>query len=274
MNDFFETFKKDLKLIKEKNPMVHHITNFVTMQDCANICVALGASPVMAFYSGEVSEITAVSNSVVLNTGTPDNERIKSVIISGKEAEKKGIPIILDPVGVGATNFRRESIKTVLQNIKPSIIKGNSAEIKVLSGCMPKLNKGVDSVENFDENDKFTAKILAKNTGSVIAVTGTEDYITDGEREITITRGSKFLKTISGSGCMTSTLTGGFAAVEKDMFLACAFGILTMDLCGETAEKLLLDNEGAGMFKVRLFDAVYNMANTHYDFREGIHFEF
>lgn len=274
MNNFFETFKRDLKLIKEKNPMVHHITNFVTMQDCANICVALGASPVMAFYSDEVSEITAVSNSVVLNTGTPDHERIKSVIISGKEAEKKGVPIILDPVGVGATNFRRESIKTVLQNIKPSIIKGNSAEIKVLSGCMPKLNKGVDSVENFDENDKITAKILAKNTGSVIAVTGTEDYITDGEREITITRGSKFLKTISGSGCMTSTLTGGFAAVEKDMLLACAFGILTMDLCGETAEKLLLDNEGPGMFKVRLFDAVYNMANTHYDFREGIHFEF
>lgn len=271
-NIIYNIFKEDLLLIKQKNPMVHHITNFVTMQDCANICVAFGASPVMAFYSGEVSEISAVSNSLVLNTGTPDIERIKSIILAGKEANKKDIPVVLDPVGAGVSQFRRESIKNIIENIKPSIIKGNSAEIKMLSGYMPKMNKGVDSVENFDRNDKDIAKTLAKNIGAVIAVTGIEDYITDGERELTISRGSNFLKTISGSGCMTSTLTGSFAAIEEDMFLACVFGILTMDLAGEIAEKRLLENEGAGMFKVRLFDAIYNM--YRYDFKEGIEFGF
>lgn len=258
MSNFIFDLNKTLNKIKREIPMVHSITNFVTMQDCANILTAIGASPVMAYYEGEVREITLKSKSLVLNTGTPDKQRIEAIIEAGKAAMEKNLPIILDPVGVGATEFRKDSINQILRVLKPSIIKGNVAEIKALSG-LDTIKKGVDSVDTMEKRYKSVFMDLSLQLGTVIAVTGKEDFITDGKRCCTIQRGTDLFTSISGAGCMTSSVLGVFGAVSDDMFKATVYGIYTMNICGELAANCLKDVDGSGSFKVRLFDYINNI---------------
>lgn len=259
MNDFFDSFPEVLGQLREKKPLVHHITNFVTMQDCANLAVAIGASPVMAFCREETGEIAAAAHALVLNAGTPDPGRFLAMCRAGKQANKKGIPVILDPVGAGASAFRKTYLEFLMKEVHIDIIKGNAAEIKVITGIQTSQNNGVDSREEVDAGFFDAIKQKAEELKSVIAVTGETDCITDGKQSCFLKRGSAFLAQISGSGCMTATLIGCFSGVCMDPFLACCYGVFAMSLAGELAEERLKPKEGAGMFKVRLFDAVNTM---------------
>lgn len=271
MNDISYDFKKALTDIKNTKPLIHNITNFVTMQDCANIIAATGASPVMAYYSGEVEEITSISKALVINMGTPDPERFVSAIKAGKAANKKNIPIVFDPVGIGASLFRRKNINKFLEQVKPDIIKGNISEIKVLAGITSAKTKGVDSTESADKNLETEVFKLAKAWKCIIAATGKTDIITDGIHLCKIDRGSSMLGDISGSGCMAASLTGCFCAVEKNYFKACVNSILAMNLAGECSEDSLNGIDGTGMFKLRLFDIIYNMHKADLDLQSNIH---
>ena len=272
MNDFLKNFYWALNEVRDKNPIVHSITNFVSMNDCANVCTAFGGSPIMAFCSDEVEEVTTIADSLVLNIGTPDKDRFEAIKISGKKANEKGIPIIFDPVGVGVSQFRKNGVRHILDRVKVSIIKGNVSEIKFITGIVPNMNKGVDAVDILDESNFEMVKKLAKELNCVVAVTGKEDYITDGRRYLKIKRGSQFLKKVSGTGCMTSQLMACFSDVESDMFLVAVYGILTMNLCGEIAEKNLKDGEGICKFKINLLDAISNLHKTCIEDMEGIEF--
>lgn len=271
-----EQFYHAVQLVSEKNPIVHHITNFVTMQDCANLAVAFGASPVMAYYAGEVGEIASHADAVVLNLGTPTPERIDAIFIAGKGANENNVPVVVDPVGLGVSVFRKKSMKALLQQVKPSVIKGNTSEIRALCSAVTSFGKGVDTAHEMDAALMDQSAALAARLQTVIAVSGRQDFITDGRRNCRIDRGSKWLTKISGSGCMATTLTGAFSGVMEDMFYAAVFGILAMDIAGEMAESSLTGNDGPGAFKIKLFDAVSNLKNNtvkNIVAERGIYFE-
>lgn len=269
MNNFSDLMKKDLIKIRTQRPIIHHITNFVTIEECANICTAIGACPIMAYDIEECEEITSISSSIVLNMGTPSIDKFKTIVKSGIKANELNIPIVFDPVGAGATNFRKNFVKNFLNKVHPNIIKGNVSEIKTIAGIDISNNKGVDSIDNIDDIDII--KKLANNLNCIIAVTGKEDIITNGKKICIIKRGSDMLKFISGSGCMTSTIISSFCAVEYNLFYACIFGILSMDIAGEISQKSLGNNDGIGIFKVRLFDCIYNMYNKSLDLDSEIY---
>ena len=270
MNEQFpQILKKNLLAIRQTRPIVHHITNLVTINSCANITTAIGASPVMASAKEEAGQITASSSALVLNTGTPDHNRIITTVLSGKSANANNIPIILDPVGVGATDFRLEHLKKLIHEVQPSIIKGNLAELKTLSGISLKINGLIDSVDKEDASTLDTLKELSKRLNCVIALTGKEDLITDGKRVCRIKRGTDMFTFISGAGCITSSVMGAFAAVEKDMFIVAVCALYTMAICGEKSAKV---SNGPGDFYPNLLNYVFNLHNCDID-EEGVLFE-
>lgn len=252
--------KKLLQRIKEQKPLIHHITNLVTINDCANIVLAIGASPVMAMDINEVEEVVAISQALVLNMGTLNENIVKSMILAGKKANQLNIPIILDPVGVGISNFRKESAKKIIENMKISIIKGNQSEIKTLYG-MEVDCKGVDSIERQDIDElKNISKGLSKQTNSVIVTTGKIDVISFLEETILVDRGNEILTNITGTGCMTTSLIGSYAAVTNNMLDAALAGVQSMNIAGEIAyDKMKKVGGGVGSFKVFLIDAAQNI---------------
>jgi hydroxyethylthiazole kinase len=246
-----------LKEVKNKKPLVHNITNYVTVNDCANILLALGASPVMADDEDEVEEMVSIASALVINIGTLNKRTVNSMIKAGKRANELNIPVILDPVGVGATTLRTETTKKLLEEIKFSIIRGNMSEIKIITGINVEI-KGVDSVAD-DEGAVEVAKKLSKITGAVVAITGVRDVIAKGDEFCQLDNGHEMLSRVTGTGCMTTALIGGYAGAIKDNFIAAIAGIMTMGLAGEKANALLKDDEGIGSFRVKLFDGIYNM---------------
>ncbi|MCI8342752.1 MAG: hydroxyethylthiazole kinase [Firmicutes bacterium] len=267
MNEFVEKLKTNLKKIRLESPIIHHITNAVTINDCANVTASLKASPVMAYFEKEVAEITSASNALVLNFGTPDETRFKSATISGIAANKKGIPIVIDPVGVGASKFRHKSTKEMLCLVKPSIIKGNTAEIKALAGIDNKNNRCIDSSET--EIDIETLKDFSLRLNAVIAVTGKRDLITDGSRTAFIERGTPMFTHISGAGCMASSVIGTFSAVEKDFFEAAVQSLYAVNICGERAAAV---SNGPADFKMNFINFLYCLEKSEIE-KEGVFFE-
>jgi hydroxyethylthiazole kinase len=243
--------------LKNKKPLVHHITNYVTVNDCANITLAIGASPVMADDIGEVEEMVSFASSLVLNIGTLNSRSIESMIVVGKKAKEKGIPIIFDPVGVGATSLRTLTAKRIIEEVRPSVIRGNMSEIKILAGLDADI-KGVDSIADEEDGEKV-AGLLTKKLGSVIAITGKQDIIAQGDRICLIDNGHPLLSQVTGTGCMATSLIASFCGAAEDSFLGAAAGIMTMGLAGELAEQSLHAGDGIGTFRVRLFDAVWSM---------------
>lgn len=243
--------------LKNKKPLVHHITNYVTVNDCANITLAIGASPVMADDIGEVEEMVSFASSLVLNIGTLNSRSIESMIVVGKKAKEKGIPIVFDPVGVGATKLRTTTAKRIIEEVGPSIIRGNMSEIKILAGLNADI-KGVDSIAD-EEDGESVARQLTKELGSVIAITGKQDIIAQGDRVCRIDNGHPLLSQVTGTGCMATSLIACFAGATEDCFLGAAAGIMTMGLAGELAEQSLHARDGIGTFRIRLFDAVWAM---------------
>jgi len=247
-----------LSEVKRKKPLVHNITNYVTVNDCANIILAIGGSPVMADAVEEVEDMISIASALVINIGTLNNRTVAAMILAGKKANEKGIPVVLDPVGVGATTFRKQVALKLIREINFSVIRGNMAEIKVLSG-IEALSKGVDSEESLNDG-KQVAKDLARALKTVVAITGVIDYISDGEKVISINNGHEILTKVTGTGCMTTCLIGVYAGVTKDYITAATAGIMTMGIAGEKAFAELTKTEGSGSFKVLLMDNIYNFS--------------
>ena len=244
--------------VRRLRPVVHTITNYVTANDCANLLLAAGASPIMADAPEEASQIAAIADAVVLNLGTLNAYRREAIWLAGKAAHAAGKPIVMDPVGVGASDFRRDTAQTLLVEAKPTVIRGNRSEIHaLLTGETGE--RGVDTADLRDTGDE-TARLLAKQTGAVVLQTGETDLVTDGERMISIHGGSRMLCLVTGAGCMLSALTGAFLAANPELPLqAAASAAETMSVCAEIAAKRLPADEGNASFRTRLIDAMCNL---------------
>ncbi|HVJ48867.1 hydroxyethylthiazole kinase [Desulfitobacterium sp.] len=246
-----------LSAVKEKSPLVHHLTNYVTVNDCANIVIAIGASPVMADELTEVEEMVSIASALVLNIGTLNSRTIESMLAAGKKAKSLGIPIILDPVGVGATTLRTNTAQRIIDEVQPTVLRGNMSEIKVLAGLNVQ-TKGVDSVAS-EENGKVIAKKLALGWNCIVAITGKTDIVSDGKLVCQIDNGHRILSDVSGTGCMATSLIGAYCGANQDYLTATVAGIVSMGLAGELAQQSLTPEEGIGTFKIRLLDKIYNM---------------
>ncbi|MDD3344764.1 MAG: hydroxyethylthiazole kinase [Sulfurospirillaceae bacterium] len=252
--DCIEKVNDALKQMKEKRPLVHHITNYVTFNDCANVGLAIGASPVMSDEIKEVADMVSICNALVLNIGTCNERTLESMIEAGKAANTNNIPIILDPVGIGATPFRFQAIERLMQEIRFSVIRGNMAEIKVIAGLGAE-RRGVDSLED-ESNSAQLAENLAKQLGCVIAITGKSDSVSNGEITYVLGNGHENLAKVTGTGCMTSSLIGSFLGGGSDAHISAISAILCMSIAGEIATEKLIDRKAIGSFKIYLMDTI------------------
>ncbi|MEG6584657.1 hydroxyethylthiazole kinase [Dendrosporobacter sp. 1207_IL3150] len=246
-----------IEKIRNQKPLIHHLTNYVTANDSANITLAIGASPVMASEILEVEEMAAHASALVINIGTLNAPTVEAMIVAGKKAQSLGIPIIFDPVGVGATSYRTAVAERIIREVKPTIIRGNMSEIKLLSGISAAI-KGVDSVADETNGENIAIK-LSQKLNCVIAVTGKTDIIVDGNKVCRIDNGDIMLTNVTGTGCMSSSLVGSCAAVANP-FVGAVTGIAMMGIAGELASSGLKPDEGIGSFRIRLFDAIYNLS--------------
>lgn len=246
-----------LVAVKAKKPLIHHLTNYVTANDSANITLAFGASPVMAGDIGEVEEMVSKAGALVLNIGTLSAASVDAMIVAARKAHQLGIPVVFDPVGVGATSMRTAAAARIIRETSPAVIRGNASEIKVLAGISTAI-RGVDSVA--DETDSETvARDLARKLGCVVALTGKTDIIARGDDLCRIDNGHPWLSGVTGTGCMATSLVGCCLGGGADPFVAAAGGITVMGIAGELAREALRPGENIGMFRVRLFDAVAAM---------------
>ena len=250
-----------IETVRAKNPLIHHITNYVTVNDCANITLAIGASPVMADDIGEAADITRISSALVINMGTLNERTIISMLESGKSANAAGIPVVFDPVGVGASGLRNRTVVSVLDAVNLGVLRGNISEIKQVAG-MQSATKGVDASrdDRISTGDAVAiAKKLSSDLGCVVAITGAADIISDGQRAVCIENGHPMLSDITGTGCMCSSLMGAFCGAAPDApFEAAATALLTMGIAGELAFEAA-GGKGLGSFRAALHDAVSRM---------------
>ena len=242
--------------VRGKCPLVHFITNYVTVNDCANMCICCGGSPVMTDAAQDVEPMVNLASALVLNIGTLNERTVESMLLAGKAANRKGVPVILDPVGVGATPYRTETAERILREVKVSVIKGNHGEISVLAGLGGEV-RGVDSVAGATDV-AAAAKALAARTGTVVAATGPVDYVSDGKTVLTLRNGSEYMSTVSGTGCMVSGVVGAYVGAHGVSAESVAAGISVMNIASEVAvsEGKVF---GPGSFKTKLFDAVYRL---------------
>lgn len=247
-----EMISKDFEKIKAKKPLLHHITNMVVMNETANLTLCLGALPVMAHTKEEVSEMVRFAGALILNIGTITPELIDSMIMAGKTANELNIPIVLDPVGAGATTLRTESTYRLLDSLRIDIIRGNAAEVSILAGHEGEI-KGVESLGTASDIQEVTRN-LALERDCVVAITGKEDVVSDGKQVALVANGDPMMSTVTGTGCMATTVIGAFASVQKDYFLATVGGLVAFGLAGEFAARE--SNKKPGTFHVALYDAM------------------
>ena len=240
--------------VRTQNPLVHNITNYVVMNNSANALLAIGASPVMAHWVSEMEEMTAIAGALVLNIGTLDDKWIEGMLAAGKTAMRRGTPIVLDPVGVGATSQRTEAAIKIIEQCRPTIIRGNASEIMALVDASVK-SKGVDSSASSDDALE-SAKRLAVDTGAVVVISGATDYITNGIDVYTVEGGNPIMTTVTGMGCTSTAIVGAFAAVVEDPTVAATAAMAVMSLAGERAAEY---SRGNGSMQVNFLDELYNL---------------
>ncbi len=257
-NEFAKRAGKILELIRTKRPLVHHITNMVVMNDTANVTLHVGALPVMAHAPQEVAEMVCLAGALVLNIGTLTSEWIESMLIAGRRSNERVIPIILDPVGAGATKLRTENSLCLLRELQVAVLRGNAGEIGAVSGAGGEV-RGVESIRGLDD-PVATAKSLARRYKTVVAITGARDILSDGERVLGVDNGHVWLSTNTGTGCMSTAITGAFCAVEQDYLIAAAAALACYGLAAEIAAA---EARGPASFKVALLDNLYNMTPAH-----------
>jgi hydroxyethylthiazole kinase len=252
--DLVKTTSELLMRLRNRRPLIHHITNMVVMNDTANVTLHIGGQPVMSHAKEEVAEMVSAAGALVLNIGTLTPELVESMLSAGRRANELGIPIILDPVGAGATKLRTESSLRLLRELHISIVRGNSGEIGALTG-LGGVVKGVDSVKEVGD-PAIATKTLANRYGLTAVITGARDFISDGKRVTAVDNKHLMLKTLTGTGCMSTTVIAAFAAVESDYVLAATAGLTCFGLAAELAAPKAV---GPGSFKVSLFDSLYNL---------------
>ena len=243
-----------LSSIKSKKPLIHHITNVVTVSDCAQITRNWGALPIMAYAIEEVAEMVSTASALVLNIGTLQKEQVEAMIKAAVKANQIGIPVILDPVGVGATGFRTESAREILHKAKIAVIKGNPGEISILAGEKGVI-KGVESVGDYSQIGK-TSLQLAKMYHCVVVASGAKDTVTNGSHLYQVSNGHPLLATIVGTGCMLASTIAVFCSVNKDYLDAALDATAAFGLASEIAST---ETEYPESFRVKFMDAVAGM---------------
>jgi len=250
-----ESIFSDLTKIREQSPLVHNITNFVVMNNTANALLSLGASPVMAHAVEEVRDMVKIAASLVINMGTLNPQWVEGMIQAGKSARQKGIPIVFDPVGVGATPYRNETAKKILTECQPGIIRGNASEIMALVNTSS-TTKGVDSTQT-STSALDSARVLAKKNKAIVIISGAEDYITNGNEVIIIRNGATMMSRVTGMGCTATAITAAFAAVNSNFLKASAHAMAIMGIAGELAAQKA---SGPGSMQMHFLDTLFNLS--------------
>ena len=245
---------QDIEKIRNQSPLIHNITNYVVMNTTANALLSLGASPVMAHAIEEVEEMVAIAGALVINIGTLSEKWIAAMIKAGKAAKNKGIPIIFDPVGAGATGLRTKTAQDLMSAAAPTIIRGNGSEIIALATAEGG-TKGVDSIHGA-ESAIDAAQILAEKYQCVVSISGPIDVIMDVNEKITIANGHPMMPKVTGLGCTASALTGAFAVVNTSPFLAAAHAMAVMGIAGEIAAE---KSDGPGSLQLNFLDTLYRL---------------
>ncbi|RJQ42427.1 MAG: hydroxyethylthiazole kinase [Gaiellales bacterium] len=243
-----------LSRIRSQAPLVHNITNFVVMNSSANILLAVGASPVMAHSPDEVEEMTAMAGALVLNIGTLQKDWVDAMVLAARAANDAGVPVILDPVGAGATKLRTGSVRRIMDEASVSVLRGNASEVLSLGSDEVK-TKGVDSSLSMSDAVVDAARQMAREEGCVIAISGEEDCVTDGEQVFRVKNGHPLMTRVTGTGCGLSAVTGAFCAVaDGDLAEATAAAFGFYGLCGELAAE---SSGGPASFEVAFLDRLY-----------------
>jgi hydroxyethylthiazole kinase len=243
-----------LQKIRDEKPLVHNITNYVVMDFTANVLLAMGASPVMAHAANEVEEMTALAKALVINIGTLSDPWIEAMMRAGRKANELGVPIVLDPVGSGATSLRTKTFRKMIWDLRLAVVRGNASEILSIASSKVK-TKGVDAVHDVEQASE-TAREMAGEIGSVVAITGPVDLITDGKRVIRCRNGHPLLGRVTGTGCAATVSIAAFAAVTGDCVAAASAGLAFFGLAGELAA----ERAGSpGSFRVGLIDSLYEI---------------
>jgi len=258
-------FQNMFENVRKNCPLIHNITNYVTVNDCANIVIACGASPIMADDKAEVADITTICAGLNINIGTLNSRTIASMLIAGKRANELGHPVVLDPVGAGASRLRTETALQLLNEVRFTVIRGNISEIKTLASGSG-TTKGVDAdvadkvtEENLDDVIAF-AKAFAKKTGAVIAITGAIDIVADDKNAYCIRNGHAMMSSITGTGCQLSAMTAAFVTANPEHPLeAAAAAVSAMGYAGEIAYGRLNEMDGNSSYRNYIIDAIYNM---------------
>src|SRR5256885_2305580 len=242
-----------LRRLRERKPLVHQITNYVVMNETANATLALGALPVMAHAGEEVEAMARLASALVLNIGTLSAHWIESMLLAGGTATARQIPIVLDPVGAGATEYRTATANRILDMVDVSVLRGNPGEIATLVGAHAEV-RGVESITAGLDPAEL-ARVAARRLGLVASVTGPVDHVSDGTRVLTVANGHELLAAVTGTGCMSSALTGCFLAAKPTEPLEAAAEALAA--FGVAAEDAAAGAAGPGTFHARLYDALY-----------------
>lgn len=258
-------FKEVLDNVRTRNPLVHNITNYVTANDCANMLLAAGASPIMADSLEEAEEITSICLALNINIGTLNARSVSSMLAAGKKANELGHPAILDPVGMGASIFRTDTALKLMESIDFSVIRGNMSEIKTLVQGQGK-TRGVDAAledavteANLKEAAAF-AKDIAAKTGCIIAATGPIDIVADANEAYCIYNGSSKMASVTGTGCQLSALLAAFVGASPNTpLVAAASAVAAMGLCGEIAEKRMKEEDGNASYRNYIIDAMFHL---------------
>ena len=254
-----------LENVRTSIPLVHCITNYVTVNDCANALLACGSSPIMSDEPEDVVDITTICGGLVLNIGTLNKQTIAGMRAAGKRASELGHPIVLDPVGAGASALRTATASEILDTMDVAVIRGNMSEIKAVAGASA-ATRGVDvnpddvvTDENLAASAAF-AKELAKKTGAIIAITGAIDIVANDERAFAIRNGNAIMGKITGAGCMLSCLVGAYSVANKENMLEGVVAAIAGEgLCGQIAAERMTEADGNGSFRTYLLDAMYNL---------------
>ncbi|MFB0917679.1 MAG: hydroxyethylthiazole kinase [Clostridiaceae bacterium] len=261
-----ENIKKYLGRIKETKKVIHCITNSVTVNDVANVILATGASPIMADSSLEAEEVTRIAGALLINLGMPSEDKVKAMISSGKAATESGIPIVFDPVGAGISKLRNESSLEILKDISPTVLRGNFDELSYLVDGISNTN-GIDFKENgikvTQKDMKDLAERAAQKFKCIVVLTGTTDYITDGLKTDSVDKGSRLLRSITGSGDMLDGIIAAFLSSAEDNLLEAVTAAVTlMGIAGEKAEaEVKAQDKGIGSFRTILLDEIWKINN-------------
>jgi hydroxyethylthiazole kinase len=243
-----------LDKIRQTAPLVHNITNFVVMNSSANMVLAVGASPVMAHSRHEVEEMAALASALVLNIGTLDEAWIDAMLLAARVANDRGIPVILDPVGAGATGYRSRSVQRILGEVAVTVIRGNGSEVFSLADTRVK-TKGVDSSLSLSDDIVDAAGTIARQHGCIVAISGEKDLLTDGDRVMRVANGVPLMTRVTGMGCGLSAVTAAFCAVGGDDLLAASTAAFAIyGLCGQLAHQI---SDQPGSFSMAFVDALY-----------------